>query len=60
MKKRPSLQQVVWENWTVTWKTIKSEHSLIPYMKINSKAPTVRNHKTPRGKHRQHSDIHRN
>ena len=42
MKKRQSLQQVVWENWTVTWKTIKSEHSLIPYMKINSKAPTVR------------------
>ena len=33
---------MVWENWIATWKTIKSEHSLIPYMKINSKAPTVR------------------
>ena len=26
-----------WENWTATWKRVKSEHSLTPHTKINYK-----------------------
>ena len=26
-----------WENWAATWKRMKLEHSLLPYIKISSK-----------------------
>ena len=35
--KRWSLQQVAWESWTVTCKSIKLENSLKSHTKINSK-----------------------
>ena len=35
--RKESLQQVVLENWSTTWKRIKLEHFLKPHTKINSK-----------------------
>ena len=36
MGKVQSLQQIVCDNWTATGKSIKLDHCLIPYTKLNS------------------------
>ena len=35
--KEESLQKMVWKNCTATFKRLKLDHCLTPYMKINSK-----------------------
>ena len=61
-KEKQTLKQMDWENWTATWKRMKVHYFFTPCTKLNSKwikdlhvrPKTIR---TPRGKHRQETDI---